>query len=348
MQDRANEDHEMIIPRIDIAPLFGPPAASRDIADRAVMDAASTSGFMTITGFHGAEMLTPENRRRLLAVFTLPEEEKRRLWRWNFDHSQPNVYRGWYPLQKGTLSQKEGIDMGPDLAHGPARIHTDDPLAEETPLPPEEAVPGWRDIAAGYYRAIEETGAAVMRSLARGLGLEEIIFDAAFENGVSTLRLTRYPFLPEVEVERPEEHFVVHAGKRRAVIGGAHVDSGFVTLLAQDGVEGLQAQARSGEWIDVPPVEGTLAVNFGKLLERWTGGRVKATLHRVISPERERFSMPFFYEPAADAEIAPLRIAGAEPFEPFLYGDHVWEVATNFVELRGVKHLRQPRRQAAS
>jgi isopenicillin N synthase-like dioxygenase len=203
-------------------------------------------------------------------------------------------------------------------------------------------------MAAAYYRAMEETGGAVMRSLARGLGLAETAFDAAFENGVSTLRLTRYPYLPEIEAERPDEHFVVHDGRRRAVIGGAHVDSGFVTLLAQDGVEGLQAQAHSGEWIDVPPAECTLAVNFGKLLERWTGGRVRATLHRVISPERERFSMPFFYEPAADAEIAPLRIDGAAPFEPFLYGDHVWEVATNFVELRGVKHLRQPRRQAAS
>jgi len=338
----------MMIPRIDVGPLFGRPGDARDAADRAVMDAASTSGFMTITGFRGAEMLTPGNRRRLLAIFSLPEEEKRKLWRWNFDHTRPNVYRGWYPLQKGTLSQKEGIDMGPDLAHGPARIRTDDPLAEETPLPSEEATPGWRDLAAAYYRSMEETGAAVMRSLARGLGLKETVFDAAFENGVSTLRLARYPFLPEVEAERPEEHFVVHDGRRRAVVGGAHVDSGFVTLLAQDGVEGLQAQARSGDWIDVPPVEGTLAVNFGKLLERWTDGQVRATLHRVVSPERERFSIPFFYEPAAEAEIAPLRMEGAAPFEPFLYGDHVWEVATNFVELRGVKHLRQPRRQAAS
>jgi isopenicillin N synthase-like dioxygenase len=338
----------MIIPRIDIAPLFGSPTTDRDAADRAVMDAASTSGFMTITGFRGADMLAPENRRRLLAIFSLPEEEKHRLWRWNFDHSRPNVYRGWYPLQKGTLSQKEGIDMGPDLAHGPARIRTDDPLSEETPLPPEEAVPGWRYLAAAYYRAMEETGAAVMRSLARGLGLKETVFDAAFKSGVSTLRLARYPFLPEVEAERPEEHFVVHAGKRRALVGGAHVDSGFVTLLAQDGVEGLQAQAHSGEWIDVPPVEGTLAVNFGKLLERWTGGQVRATLHRVVSPGRERFSIPFFYEPAAEAEIAPLPIEGAAPFEPFLYGDHVWEVSTNFVELRGVKHLRQPRRRVAS
>jgi isopenicillin N synthase-like dioxygenase len=337
-----------MIPRIDVAPLFGPPSAARETADGAVMAAASGSGFMTITGFRGAGMLTPENRRRLLAVFRLPEEEKRRLWRWNFDHSRPNVYRGWYPLQKGTLSQKEGIDMGPDLAHGAGRIRTDDPLVEETPLPPEELVPGWRDTAAAYYRAMEETGAAVMRSLARGLGPDETVFDAAFENGVSTLRLARYPYLPEIEAERPQEHFVVHEGVRRATIGGAHVDSGFVTLLAQDGVEGLQAQAHSGAWIDVPPVEGTLAVNFGKLLERWTGGRVRATLHRVVSPGRERFSMPFFYEPAAEAEIAPLPIEGAAPFEPFLYGDHVWEVSTNFVELRGVKHLRKPRRQAAS
>jgi isopenicillin N synthase-like dioxygenase len=337
-----------MIPRIDIAPLFGPPTAARQATDRAVMEAASGSGFMTIAGFQGGEMLTPANRRRLLAIFALPDQEKRKLWRWNFDHSRPNVYRGWYPLQKGTLSQKEGIDMGPDLAHGPGRIRADDPLAEETPLPPEEAVPGWRGMAAAYYRAMEETGGAVMRSLARGLGLDETIFDAAFENGVSTLRLTRYPYLPEIELERPEDHFVLHEGRRRAVIGGAHVDSGFVTLLAQDGVEGLQAQAHSGEWIDVPPVEGTLAVNFGKLLERWTGGRVRATLHRVISPERERFSMPFFYEPAADAEIAPLPIEGASSFEPFLYGDHLWDVATKFIEFRDVRHLRQPRRMVAS
>ena len=29
-----------------------------------------------------------------------------------------------------------------------------------------------------------------------------------------------------------------------------------MTLLAQDGVEGLQARARDGAWIDVPPEEG--------------------------------------------------------------------------------------------
>ncbi len=40
-----------------------------------------------------------------------------------------------------------------------------------------------------------------------------------------------------------------------------------MTLLAQDGVEGLQAQHLDGTWIDVPPQENALAVNFGKVLE---------------------------------------------------------------------------------
>ncbi|MGT2469125.1 2OG-Fe(II) oxygenase family protein [Mesorhizobium atlanticum] len=51
-------------------------------------------------------------------------------------------------------------------------------------------------------------------------------------------------------------------------------------MLAQDGVEGLQARNLADEWIDVPPADNTLAVNFGQLLERWTAGRVRATRHR--------------------------------------------------------------------
>ena len=54
-------------------------------------------------------------------------------------------------------------------------------------------IPGWREAAAGYYKAMEQVGAALMRSLARGLSLDEAIFDAAFHDGISTLRLTRYP-----------------------------------------------------------------------------------------------------------------------------------------------------------
>lgn len=83
-------------------------------------------------------------------------------------------------------------------------------------------------------------------------------------------------------------------GETRGIIGRERADSGFVTLLAQDGVEGLQAKNLSGEWIDVPPADNTLAVNFGQLLERWTGGRVRATRHRVIAPENGALLDPVF------------------------------------------------------
>ena len=203
----------------------------------------------------------------------------------------------------------------------------DDPLREPTPLPAEAALPGWREAAASYYLAMEALGNALMRSIARGLGLPETIFDADFDGGISTLRLIRYPLREAnsgVDLSGPE-FSVVHKGETRSIIGREHADSGFVTLLAQDGVEGLQAKNLAGEWIDVPPADGTLAVNFGQLLERWTGGRVRATRHRVIAPKTARYSIPFFYEPRVDAEIAPLPLAGAEPFEPFLYGDYLWE-----------------------
>lgn len=333
-----------MIPRIDVSPLFGPASPARDAVDRAVMEAAAGSGFMTITGFAGAELLDAKGRAALLRIFTLPEEAKAKLLRWNFDPSHSNVYRGWFPLQHTTASHKEGIDIGPDIARPVARVG-DDPLLEPTPLPDETLLPGWRAVAAAYFRAMEETGAALMRSVARGLGLAETHFDAAFEDGISTLRLTRYP----LRTAPPDSaHVVTHGGRERALIGGAHVDSGFVTLLAQDGVEGLQAQNHDGAWIDVPPADGTLAVNFGRLLERWSGGKVRATLHRVVAPERERCSIPFFYEPKVDAEIAPLPVEGAERFEPFLYGDYLWDAATRFVEQQGIRHLRQPRRALAS
>ncbi len=224
---------------------------------------------------------------------------------------------------------------------GPASLEAagaSDPLQEPTPLPEPAALPGWRKAAARYYRAMERLGGAMMRAVARGLGLPETQFEAAFQGGISTLRLIHYPIRPAAAFGDADSAWVMHQDRRRALSGAAHVDSGFVTLLAQDGVPGLQAQAESGAWIDVPPHEGTLAVNFGALLERWTGGRIRATRHRVLGSDHARCSIPFFYEPRVDAVIAPL--PGGPAFAPFQYGDHLWTAITGFVEFQGLERLR--------
>jgi isopenicillin N synthase-like dioxygenase len=191
---------------------------------------------------------------------------------------------------------------------------------------------------------MERVAAALMRALARGLGLRETVFDAAFEGGISTLRLIRYPARDPVGLspQGAEALYVRHHGDEHLLIGRPHCDTGFLTLLAQDGVGGLQAPHRDGTWMDVPPDDGCLAVNFGQVLERWTGARIRATEHRVLSPGCERYSIPFFYEPRVDAVITPLPLEGVAPFEPFYFGDHLWETTTRFVEQRGIAHLRRP------
>lgn len=329
----------MDIPCIDIGPLFGGPSTARDAVDAKVMYAAGSSGFMTVTGLPD-DVLAPPVRYRLLRLFELSETEKRSLSRKSFYPECRNIYRGWFPVQNGFESYKEGIDLGPDLAYPDRVPDPTDPLTEASAIPQDTE---WQALAARYYLTMEHVAAALMRCLARGLDLDEHFFSSAFQNGISTLRLIRYPVRSEQSFGSSGENlWVDDRGTRRYLLGTPHGDSGFLTLLAQNAVPGLQAQNTTGDWIDVPPQEGTLAVNFGRLLERWTGGKIKATVHRVVGDGAERFSIPFFYEPAVDAVIAPIDGLG-QPFEPVSYGDHLWEVTTGFVEQQGIAHLRKPR-----
>ena len=334
------------IPVIDVAALFEGPSAARTLADAGLMAAAGDVGFFAASGLPADVPVGRREREELLRLFQLPESEIKPLWRQKFDASHENVYRGWFPLQTGFLTSKEGIDLGADVAYGASVVRDGDPLREATPLPREESLPGWHAAAARYYRAMERVGLNLMRSIARGLEMEETFFDGLFERGLSTLRLIRYPLrsdLHEAAAADPRV-WIEHRGSRLPLVGAPHVDSGFLTLLAQDGVPGLQARHHSGEWLDVPPTEGCLAVNFGAVLERLTGGRIQATQHRVVSCGSERKSIPFFYEPRADAEFRPLPPQPADAFEPFFYGDHVWATTTKFIEFKGMEPLRKPLR----
>jgi isopenicillin N synthase-like dioxygenase len=332
------------IPIIDIGPLFSAASPARDLADQAIMAAATTSGFMGVRGLPPDVPVGRAARAGVLRLFQLPGSETRKLWRQKFDPTHRNVYRGWFPLQTGFLTAKEGIDLGADVAYGASVVRSDDPLREATPLPAAEALPGWRESVTAYYRGMEKVSQALMRSIARGLALDECFFDQAFDKGLSTLRLLRYPLRTDLEqtAHSDPDVWVNHNGVRCYVNGAPHVDSGFLTLLAQDGVPGLQARHRSGAWLDVPPSDEALAVNFGKVLERWCAGRIKATEHRVVGTGRERMSIPFFYEARADAEIRPLPNDPPSSFEPFLYGDYLWATTTQFVEFKGMEALRKP------
>jgi isopenicillin N synthase-like dioxygenase len=334
------------IPLVNVAPLFAAEPTAWQDPDRALAAAARDIGFACIRGLPGEAAPGPAERARLLAVFGLDEAGKRNLYRRKFAPENHNIYRGWFPLQPGNLTSKEGIDIGGDLVHGPAVTMPGDPLREPSPLPDEDRLPGWRAAVAAYYGAMERVAEVLMRCLARGLGLRLDYFDDAFRRGLSTLRLIRYPPRHPAELARVHDPavWVDCRGERRYLVGAPHTDSGFITLLAQDGVSGLQARSRSGQWVDVPPLEGTLAVNFGQVLEQWSAGRIRATEHRVLGSGRERFSIPFFYEARADATIAPLPGDRPDGFTPFEYGDFLWQRMTSFLEYRGMERERSVQR----
>jgi isopenicillin N synthase-like dioxygenase len=88
---------------------------------------------------------------------------------------------------------------------------------------------------------------------------------------------------------------------------GHHTDPGVITLLLQDQTGGLQAQSRTGEWIDVDPIPGTIVVNLADSVQVWTNDRYRAAVHRVVPmTEADRMSIPYFLHPTRDAVIEPL------------------------------------------
>lgn len=141
-----------MIPEIDIAPLFAGAGAARDAVDKQIQQAASEVGFMTITGLPN-DVLSARTRRRMLSIFDLADADKRALTRQNFAPENSNVYRGWFPLQDGHPTYKEGIDIGADLVHPDRPTDPSDPLTEHTPMPD---LPDWRAACEGYYKEMSD------------------------------------------------------------------------------------------------------------------------------------------------------------------------------------------------
>ncbi|MBA0767850.1 hypothetical protein Gotri_016703 [Gossypium trilobum] len=84
-----------------------------------------------------------------------------------------------------------------------------------------------------------------------------------------------------------------------------HSDYGFLTLLLQDDVEGLQIQYK-GEWITVEPMHNSFVVNIGDHLEIFSNGRYRSVLHRVfVNPTKLRLSVALLHSLPFDYMVRP-------------------------------------------
>ena len=134
-------------------------------------------------------------------------------------------------------------------------------------------LPAFRTTMNGFFGTCQSLHIQVMRAIALSLSLPETYFDSYISAADNNLRLLHYPPAPAAAFRKDEQ---VRAGK--------HSDYGSITLLFQDARGGLQVRSPRGSWVDATPIAGTIVVNAGDLLARWSNGIVASTEHQVVEP----------------------------------------------------------------
>jgi len=194
-------------------------------------------------------------------------------------------------------------------------------------------LPHFRRSVLAYGEHASIVASRVLELIALGLGVPGALTDA-FTDPLRVQRLTRYPSYSEISPRR--------AGPAE-ISCGVHSDYGGVTVLHADApglavlrpaANGTMSQAGTffgdlgvrhlDEWVDVPPLNGSLVVLFGEALQLLTNGKVPSSKHRVdVDGGNARQSLTFFYDPNPDFILEPLTTFGEDVqglYEPRLAG----------------------------
>ncbi|KAJ4895064.1 2-oxoglutarate (2OG) and Fe(II)-dependent oxygenase superfamily protein [Raphanus sativus] len=239
--------------------------------------------------------------------FALPLEEKMKVLR-NEKH------RGYTPVLDEILDpenqvngdHKEGYYIGIEVPKDDPDY--DKPFYGPNPWPDSDVLPQWRETMEKYHQEALRVSKDIGRLLALALDLDANYFDTPEMLGkpIATMRLLHYQ-----GVSDPSQGIYAC---------GAHSDYGMMTLLATDGVMGLQIckdkNAKPQKWEYVPAIKGAYIVNLGDMLERWSNGFFKSTLHRVLGNGQERYSIPFFVEPNHECLVECLPTCKSESNVP--------------------------------
>ncbi|MBR2159173.1 MAG: isopenicillin N synthase family oxygenase, partial [Campylobacter sp.] len=192
----------------------------------------------------------------------------------------------------GGMDYREQIDAGSDKEALNWDINSPIWMRIQGPnLFPKE-VPELRTVFNEWFEQTSTATLKLLKGFAIALELPQDSFDKLYgKNSYAHAKLLRYP--PAFD------------GNTQGV--GSHKDGGLITFVLQDKESGLQGLL-NGEWIDVPPMEGSVVVNIGEFLELATNGYLKATIHRVNLTPNERFSTAYFLGVQLDKDIPILEL----------------------------------------
>ncbi|KII94910.1 hypothetical protein PLICRDRAFT_693225 [Plicaturopsis crispa FD-325 SS-3] len=302
-------DSTFRIPIIDFAQFRAAKSVSekRRTADE-IVNGFKEVGFVYLAG-HGIPQDTVARAfERSAQFFSLPADVKSKLaW------EDPRSNRGYVQIGRERVTQSADADeiaalraKAPDFKES-MEIGRDWDATWKNRWPHETDAPAFKRTMLDFYQTCHELHVVVMRSIAIGLELDEFFFEDKINEQCHNLRLLSYPPIRSSLLKGDDQ--------ARA---GAHSDYGTLTLLFQDSVGGLEVQnPHTKHFQPAHPVPGTIVVNAGDLLARWSNDVLRSTLHRVVAPPAQkvsatesitpaRQSIAFFCNPNFSTEISCL------------------------------------------
>ena len=277
---------------------------------KSVRDACQNMGFFYVTN-HGISQITIDSAFEASKKFFSEPLEKKMLV------SKDKFHRGYLPI--GTTRYpgkaadlKDSFDIGIELPLSHPDVVAGLPLHGPNQWP---SINGFREAAESYFGAVKQFGFGLLRVFAKSLELEEEFFINYYQNPTVLMRMLHYP--PQAQAQEPGS------------IGAyPHTDYGVITVLAQDPSGGLELQKKDGSWIAAPYVPGTFVINIGDLMAHWTNGLYQSNKHQVVNRTgKERFSIPFFFNPDHRAIIKSLpncnQLDSQDVYQPVMAGEYI-------------------------
>jgi isopenicillin N synthase-like dioxygenase len=296
------------IPTLDMSPyLRGEPGGRERVAAQ-LREVTETIGFFYLKGHGIPQSLVDRVFEQSRRFHSLPEEVKSRV-PWVDVDTHKTGYQGLQKERVGRSNSNLINEPKPNL-YAKFTIIREPQGVEQNVWP--ESLPGFKEVVLEHQAAIEALGKKFLPLWATGLNLPLDYFDKFFKLPHVNLSLLHYP--PQKEI----------GNKQYGIV--PHTDNAMMTFLAQANVSGLAVRMPSGHWRIVDIIPGTLLVNTGNLIVRWTNDRYLSTKHRVINTNTvDRHSIPVFFGPSADAliEVLPTCQGPGNPpkYQPVTYRD---------------------------
>ena len=294
----------MLIPEINLS-LFQPNNSHwANKVPSQVSDALRKFGFMSIVNLGIEQSLIDEVFSSSRSFFCSDPSFKRN---YAYSSSEENFGYQWI----GSESLEPG--KPPDLKE---TFTMRNPLNYQH-TPSRWPTPNFQLIMTKFFEACLEQAHNIQRLLALSLEVEPDFFSSRHNGENISLRLLRYPAYKSSEILKDQ------------LGAGEHTDYGLITLLFQDGLEGLQIRDTQRNWISVASNTSKVIVNSGDMLERWTNGRYQSTAHRVLANTNSapRYSVAFFVDPDSDVEIDVLEkctdFKRPKKYKPIKAGEYI-------------------------